>query len=104
MRPVYITQAGTGASTPLPVNWRQDPVNIGIGCVITSGTATYNVEHTFDDITVGAPTNWFPNINISGATTNKDANYAFPIRAVRLNVTAGTGTVVMAVLQGLGTG
>ena len=33
--------------------------------------------------------------------TNKDGNYAFPIRAARVTVTAGTGTATMTLLQGL---
>ncbi len=30
---------------------------------------------------------------------NRDGNYAFPIRAIRIRVTAGTGTVRLAVIQ-----
>lgn len=40
---------------------------------------------------------------VVGATARQDGNYAYPIRAMRLNVTAYTsGSVSMTVLQGVG--
>jgi hypothetical protein len=103
MRPKKITVTGTGTSAWISVDYKQDPMNIGIGCVIVSGTATYSVEHTFDDVfdsTVSPVA--FQNTGITAQTANKDGNYMFPVRAVRLNVTAGTSPVVsMTILQGL---
>ena len=103
MRPKKITVTGTGTSAWIPVDYKQDPMNLGIGCVIVSGTATFSVEHTFDDVFDPAVTPVaFTNSGISAATTNKDGNYSFPIRAVRLNVTAGASPVVaMTIIQGL---
>jgi hypothetical protein len=100
MRPSVITQAATGTSAWFPVNYRADPFNAGFGCVIT-GSPTYTVEHTFDDVfdpTV-TPTA-FPHATVAGATANQNSNYAFPIRAIRLSVTAGTGSVSLTWLQG----
>jgi hypothetical protein len=103
MRPQVITQTGTGTTAWIPVDYKQSPFAIGLGVVINSGTATYTVEHTFDDIfdsTVTATA--FPHPTVAAQTTNKDGNYAFPVRAIRLNVTAGTSPVVtMTALQGL---
>jgi len=103
MRPRTFTKTGTGTTAWIPLDHRQDPFNVGLGCVILSGTATYNVEHTFDDIQNPAVTpTAFVNSGINAMTTNKDGNYAFPVRAIRLNVTAGTSPVVaMTVLQGV---
>ena len=104
MRPVTQTQVNVG-QPPLPVamDWRSCPFNVGIGCII-SGSPTYTVQHSFED----PPTNWFPNANINGAVASADTNYAFPVRYIRLNVTAvsaPTDSVTMTVIQsGPGTG
>jgi hypothetical protein len=103
MRPQVITKSGTGTTAWIPLDSRQAPFNASVGCVINSGTATYTVEHTFDDVFDATVTPVaFSNTGISAATTNKDGNYAFPVRAVRLNITAGTSPVVtMTILQGV---
>ena len=103
MRAKKITVTGTGTSAWIPLDNKQAPFNVGIGCVIVSGTATYSVEHTFDDIwdTTVTPVA-FQNSGITAQTTNKDGNYAAPVKAIRLNVTAGTSPVVaMTIIQGL---
>jgi len=84
-------QTGVGASANtqvLPGN----PFNIGFG-VTVSGTATYTVEHTFDEVT------YFPHETLVGKTDNQDSNYAFPIAGIRVNITVGTGTVTLTTLQ-----
>jgi hypothetical protein len=102
MRPQEITQTGTGTTAWIPLNYRQSPFNVGFGAVIVSGTATYSVQHTFDDVFNTAVTPVaFDNANATAQTANKDSNYMFPIRAIRLNVTAGVSPVVkLTVLQG----
>jgi hypothetical protein len=103
MRAKKITVTGTGTSAWIPLDNKQAPFNVGIGCVIVSGTATYSVEHTFDDVfdTTVTPVA-FANSTIAAVTTNKDGNYAAPVKAIRLNVTAGVAPVVaMTVIQGL---
>jgi hypothetical protein len=76
---------------------------VGVGCIL-SGTATYTVEHTFDD--VFSPTfnpataSWLPNTGLTSQTASKDGNYAFPVRGIRLNIASGTGTVTMTVIHG----
>jgi hypothetical protein len=103
MRPVRVTVTGIGDSAVIPIDQYQRPTNIALGCVITSGTATYTVQHTFDD--VFSPTFnpgtavWFDHPVIAGKTTNFDSNYAAPPRGVRLHVTASTGVVQMTLVQ-----
>jgi hypothetical protein len=102
MRPSRIEVSGVANSPWIPVDYKQAPFNLSIGCVIVSGTGTYTVEHTFDDIfdTTVTPVA-FPNSGITAQVANRDGNYAFPVRAVRLSVTAGTSPVVaMTILQG----
>lgn len=87
-------------SAPIPLDSKQNPFNVGFGVIIT-GVCTFTVEHTFDNILAGATPTWLPNATVASATTNASGNYAFPVTAVRLNVTAYTsGTAVLTVLQG----
>lgn len=102
MRPVYITQTGVGNSVPVPLDARKAPFTVAIAFIVT-GTATYSLQHTYDDITVGAPVNWFTNISITNLTVNAEAQYTAPVRAVRLSVSAGSGSVQMQIIDASGT-
>jgi hypothetical protein len=116
MNPVFITQNGTGASTPIIPDTKQNPFNIGIGVNIANGTAFWAVEHCFDFTTVMSPTwggttgvTWFVNSGLSGGTTAGqgttsaplNGNYAFAVAAIRLNVysSGNTGQVTMNLIQ-----
>lgn len=95
-----VTVSSATTSSWIPVDHTQTAFAIGLGCVVT-GTATYSVEHTFDDIyNPDVTPTAFTHASIASATTSQDGNYAFPIRAVRLNVAATTGSVAMTVIQG----
>ena len=102
MRPISVTVTGVNNSAPIPMDYTLPNFSVGIGCVI-SGTVTYTVEHTFDDIwspTFNAATaTWFPNTGLTAKSANTDGNYAFPVRAIRLRISAGTGSVTMHVIQ-----
>lgn len=101
MRPQVISITGTGQTAWIPLDYKQNPFNIGLG-VVVNGTITYNVEHTFDDVLApGVTPTAFTHSTLVAQTTNKDGNYAFPVRAVRINNTAGTGTTTLTILQGL---
>lgn len=104
MRPIVLAQTGVGSKVS-NVNWRQHDFKIGFGCV-ASGTVTYTIRHTFDnpadfngEADYIANANWFAHETITGETASADGNYAFPIMAVMLDVTAGTGTVEATFLQ-----
>jgi len=101
MRPIVNTASASGAGTTLPISYNTEYFGIGCGCVVSAGASlTYKVQHTFDDPSSASPT-WFDHPFVTGQTGNKDGNYAFPIRAVRLNVTSFTsGTVTITLLQG----
>jgi len=116
MRRQDVTVSSATASAPLPVDYRAQNFQIGIGCVLSAGASlTYKVQHTFDDVYAkdanGVATynpatgNWFDHSTIVAQTANKDGNYAFPITAVRLVVTAYTsGNVTATFLQSSGQG
>lgn len=110
--PVVLTATGL-SSTSGWVYWMPDvygmsPFNIGIMCEVNStGTQTYNIEHSFDyngtwssnfngwNVSSTSGTAWLANTGITGATSNISGNYAFPVPVIRINVTAGSciGTV-----------
>lgn len=91
------SQTGTGASAPVVMDINKNPFAVGLGVVVT-GTVTYSVQHSFDDPHV-AFTNWFEHVTLTSQTTTKDSNYAFPVTGVRVNVSAGSGTAALTVLQ-----
>ena len=100
MRPVVITKSGTGTSNWIPLDFKQSPFNVGFG-VVVNGTITYTVEHTFDDVYDSSVTPVaFSHSSISAKSINADGNYAFPVRAIRLNNTTGTGGTTITILQG----
>lgn len=69
--------------------------NVGFGAVV-SGTVTYTIQHTFDGV------NFFDHEFAVDQTTNQDGNYAFPVASIRIDVTAGTGTVTLTAIQARG--
>lgn len=101
MRPQVISITGTGTTAWIPLDYKQSPFNVSVAAVV-NGTVTYDIEHTFDEIfdTKVTPTA-FKHASITAQTANKDGNYAFPVRAIRVNNTAGTGTTTLTILQGL---
>lgn len=101
MRPQVISITGTGTTEWIPLDYKQSPFNVSVAAVV-NGTVTYDIEHTFDEIfnTTVTPTA-FKHASITAQTANKDGNYAFPVRAIRVNNTAGTGTTTLTILQGL---
>jgi hypothetical protein len=95
---------GLGSSIAYYPNIMANPFNIGVGCVINSSNITYNVEHTFDagsSAFISSNATWFQNSTISAASSNLTGNYAFPVTAIRPNVTAGssTGTLTLTLIQ-----
>lgn len=92
MRPVTISRTGVGAVSTL-LDHQTAPFSVGVG-VAVSGTVTYNIEHTYDGTT------WFAPAADAGKTAAHDKGFVTPVYGIRLNVTAGTGSVTGTVLQG----
>lgn len=103
MRPKTISRTGTGTTAWYPVDFVQNPFNASVS-VVVNGTVTYDVEHTFDDVfDVTVTPTVFKHASLVSQTANGNSNYAFPIRAVRLNITAGTGSAALTWMQGSST-
>ena len=118
---VTIGTNGTGSSPWQGVTEFLTPVNISANCVV-SGAATYTVEITNDAIDaplptttagapygplgpiMGVPTPFVLNPNLQGQAANAsgmlNGNPPQPIRAWRLVLNSGTGSVTATAIQG----
>lgn len=104
MRRVVNTVTGVANSPVIPMDHRAQFFNVGIEAVV-SATATYNVQFTLDDVYNSAITpTWFNITGFTGATASAVGNLTIPCSAIRLNVTASTGTVTLTLLQSSGQG
>ena len=64
MKPYSTTLSAAGVSNWIPLNHRAEQITVGLAVVLNSaGNLTYDVEHTFDDIT------FHQDISISRSTT-----------------------------------
>lgn len=101
MRPSKVQVTNTSNSAWIPVNFRQLNFNVGIQVDVISGTPTWSVQLTLDDIfdssvTPSAITAPAP---LDTGTVDEIGNITIPCTAVRLSQT-GTGVSVMTVVQG----
>jgi hypothetical protein len=98
-----ISKTGVGSSTIYAVDFFQSPVTIGIQAVLT-GTATYTVEYTLDDILdpafVASSATWTPvSSDLTSAVASKNAYFNVPSRGIRVTIASGTGGVVATICQ-----
>ena len=105
MRPTRQTLGAVAVSAPIVLDTYRDPFNVGIGVALSAGASlTYKVQHTLDDVTLEtfspATATWYDNAVLVAKTTSSDGNYAYPVTAIRLNVTIwASGTATMTVIQ-----
>lgn len=97
MRPITVSQTGTGSKV-IPVDRFRDSMSLQ---VVVTGTATWNIKWTADNVyRDAAPYQWNdPPAGALGGSASAVAHLTFPMMALQLNVTAGTGTVEVTVLQ-----
>lgn len=94
-----VTVDSQTSSKWIPCNIQQDNFKVSLGLEIT-GTGTYKVEHTFDNIQTDASPTAFDHDTLTGKTTNANSNYFFPVRAVRLTCTSWTsGSATLNIIQ-----
>ena len=99
MRQQIVSQTGTGSSSTIPMNLDSTPFNVGFGVKVT-GTVTYTVQHSFDPVWANSGvTTWYNHPTIASLSANADGNYAFPVSAIKVLVTAGSGTAELTVIQ-----
>lgn len=107
MRPVYVTTSdasgGTKTSSIIPPDIYLNPFSVSLQTTVT-GTATYTVEWTQDDIWApgydASAGNWEDVAGMAAATADATATFGpSPVRAFRMRQTAGAGSVKLAVVQ-----
>lgn len=104
MRPSVLTTSdasgGTKNSNAAVLDYYGRP-EVSLQVVVT-GTATWSVQQTLDNVldTSITPT-WFdhPDTNMAAQTVNRQGNYAYIPTAVRLQQTAGSGSVRLTIVQ-----
>lgn len=100
MRQIVLSQTGAGSTQAAPLDIHGRP-EVSLQVAVT-GSATYTVEQTLDNVFDPAVTPvWFPHpdTNLVAQTVNRQGNYAYVPAAVRLNVTSGSGTARLTVIQ-----
>jgi len=107
MRPVVYTVTGVNNSAVYPADHYVSPFNVALSVVVT-GTITYTVQYTFDNVFANnfsaASATWTDHPSLTSQTTTKDSNIAYPVRGIRLNTSAGTGTATLTIIQAGGGG
>ena len=103
-RPITRTVSSQAASTPIALNnLSTSPFNVSLLADVTGGL-TYTVQYTLDDVFansyVPASGVWTAVSGMSAQTADTAGSLAYPVTAVRINVSAYTsGSVVLTVVQ-----
>lgn len=107
MRPITYSVTGVGNSGVYAADHYVSPFNVALN-VVVSGTITYTVQYTFDNVFAAgfdpSTANWTNHPSMTAQTTTKDSNIAYPVRGIRLNTSAGTGTATLTIIQAGGGG
>ena len=79
MRPVVYTVTGVGNSPVYAMDLYISPANVGLAVIVT-GTITYTVQYTFDNVFAAgyspASGNWFNHPTLTGsASANSNVSY-----------------------------
>lgn len=96
-----LTQIATDVITPSPViNVVRKPENFKslLHAIVTAGSPTFTVEYSINGVDFIALN------NLVGLTTSTDTTLVFPVDAIRVVVTSGTGTVKLIALLNDGDG
>jgi len=104
MRPIVLTTSdasgGAKNSNPAVLDYYGRP-EVALQVVVT-GTATWTVQQTLDNVLDAAVTpTWFnhPDANMVAQTVNRQGNYAYIPTAVRLQQTSGSGSATLTIVQ-----
>ena len=93
---------GLSASNWYPLDIYKKPFDVSLS-VVLSGTTTYTIQHTFDDVQVLTDLNsisTFNHASLAAKTVSDDGNYAYPCVATRIILTSYTsGTTKFTVIQ-----
>jgi len=96
---VRVGFAASGVTAPLVLDIHGRP-DVSLQ-VVVSGTVTWTIQQTLDSVWDIALPTWFshPDVNMVAQTVNRQGNYAYVPAAVRLQVTSGTGSATITIIQ-----
>jgi hypothetical protein len=116
MRPITFTiTGGNGTQTVsnvAPMDHYVSPANIALNVVVT-GTITYTVQYTFDDVfakgydPTAASSNWNNHPTLVTQVITANSNISYPVTGIRIispASPASTGTAKLIIIQGGGGG
>lgn len=86
---VHASAAASGTSTNwIPLDIFETPFNVGFGVTTSNDNGvTFAVQHTFDNVLdADVSARAFNHSDVTAGVVDVDGNYAFAVRAVRLNV------------------
>lgn len=99
MRRQTATVKGVGVSAPITFDHYISPFSVGFGTVV-SGTGTYNIEYTYDDVFsstyVPASGTWYIHASFAGGAASGNNNIASPVMAARINVLTSVASMVVS--------
>lgn len=99
MRPCVISKTGAGSSAIVPMDIYLSPFHVSITTSV-SGTVNYTIQHTNSDIWDSTVTPvWADHPTLASLAAAADGNYAFPVRAIKILVNSGSGTVDAIIVQ-----
>jgi hypothetical protein len=101
------TQTTAGNSVAVPLNWLATPFSVTAVIAIAGGTATCKLQYTSDELTgatdtAGTGLTWLDHATLTGVTATQAGNIAFPVTAVRTNVSAISGATVTTTIRQAG--
>lgn len=99
---VRVGFGGFGATAPIPLDYQGRPeISLQVVTDTTTGTPTWSVQQTLDDIQNNLYPTWFdhPDVSMVSQTVNRQGNYAYLPTAVRLKITSSSGGATLTVIQ-----
>lgn len=105
MRPARVVAevgVNNSESPAVAVDYMVSPASIGIQCTSETGSPVFTVNYTLDNVLDPEVTpTWFESDTLTGnnEVPNVLGSIEFPIRAVKVVIGSGTGSVAMSVVQ-----
>lgn len=99
---VEVGFTGLGYSVPLLFNRFTAPFSVGMAIVLTSGSGTFQLQSTYDDIQTPPNTytqhtaTWLTHATLTSLTASTEGALTSPVMAVRLQITTSGSTPLLA--------
>lgn len=100
---VTVGTNGVASTPPHVLDTVTNPANVSIAGIVISGSATYSIEQSYDDLApswdfTNNPPTWFPT-GVANQGVNASASLNSPANMIRLTILSGTGQVQARIIQ-----